>query len=56
MGQGGHILAAGRARSKKEKNEHTKRNPAAPKHTTKFTAAGDRDHLETASDETRLTR
>ena len=56
--RGGLILAAGRVRSKKKKIEkkhgkkirptqNTPRNPQQP---------GDRDHLETACDETRPTR
>ena len=57
MGQGGLILAAGRVRSKKNKTgkkntksrrtQNTPRNPQQP---------GNRDHHETACDETRLTR
>ena len=57
MRQGGLILAVGRVRSKKKKSlkddekirptENTPRKPQQP---------GDRDHLETASDETCPTR
>ena len=52
MRQGGFVLAAGRIRSKKKKTkshriQNTPRNPPHP---------GDRDHLETACDETRPTR
>ena len=59
MRQGGLILEVGRVRSKKQKiakkqnrkkirpTQNTPRKPQQP---------GDRDHLETACDETRLTR
>ena len=59
MKQGGLILAAGRVRSKKEKtikiNKHQKIRPAqnTPRNPQQ---PGDRDHFETARDETRPNR
>ena len=58
MRQGGLILAAGRVRSKRKKTKIIiiTKNPAAPKTHHESTAAGDRDHLETACNKTRPTR
>ena len=55
MRQGDPILAAGRVRSKQKKPKKTKsrRTQNTPRNPQQL---GDRDHLETARDETRLTR
>ena len=56
MRQGGLVLAAGRVRSKKKnekKNTKSRRTLDTPRHPQH---PGDRDHLETACDETRPTR
>ena len=52
------MLAAGRVRSKKEKRKTKTRNPTTQKihHEINPQQPGDRDHLETACDETRPTR
>ena len=59
MRQGSHILAAGRVRSKKNKQTRRKKNEKiSPTQNTprNLHQPSDRDHLETARDETRLTR
>ena len=58
MRQGGLILAAGRVRSKKKKNEKTKFEKIRLTEKTQQNQQppGDRDQLETARGETRPTR
>ena len=53
MRQAGLILAAGRVRSKKKKHEKIRPTQNTPR---KPQQLGDRDHLDTARDETRPTR
>ena len=56
MGQGGLILAAGRVRRSKKKLEKKKLKKVRPTLNTRNPQQpGDRDHLETARDETRPT-
>ena len=58
MRQGGFILAAGRVRSKEKKTKSKKHEKIRPTQITPRNSQqpGDRDHLETARDETRPTR
>ena len=57
MRQGGLILAASRVRSKKKKTrKQTQKNPPHPNTPRNTQQPGDRDHFETARDETRPTR
>ena len=57
MRQGGLVLAAGRVRSKKKKNRKKTHEKIRPTQNTPRNQQqpGDRDHLETACDETRPT-
>ena len=56
MRQGGLILEAGRVRSKKKNEKKTPRSRRTQNTPRDPQQPGDRDHLETASDETRPTR